>query len=421
MVTLAACPLRYRWSEIERLPRRPSVAARRGVELHRHIELHNRGSVPFEEAETGFYDAVGEEAAPASAYAKFTRSRFAAIRPILVESPFTLVVGEARISGRIDAVYEDAAGWEVVDFKSGRASDDPARRVQLEAYALAVAEAGLAGGRSPGSIRVTFAYCGGEELEEVTESVDAAWLAAARAPRLAACRRRGPGAPADPVALVPALRLPPHVPSGHRLDAGPPMMWALALGYLIGSVPTADLLGRRRGIDLRNSGTGNPGAANALGVGGRGLAAAVLGFDLGKGALAALVGEALGGDGTAVAAAVAAIAAQVHNPWFGFRGGKGLGVTGGTLAVLWLPGLLVTLPVLGAVSPALGSALGSLVGLATMGGAAVVWARRDWAMAWGIAADDLLVWYAIGVIVLTAPKFLAGLSRRTPTGVSAGR
>jgi predicted RecB family nuclease len=148
--------------------------------LHRRIELHNRGSVPFEEAETGFYDAVGEEAAPVSAYAKFTRSRFAAIRPILVESPFTLVVGEARISGRIDAVYEDAAGWEVVDFKSGRASDDPARRVQLEAYALAVAEAGLAGGRAPGSIRVTFAYCGGEELEEVTESVDAAWLAAAR-------------------------------------------------------------------------------------------------------------------------------------------------------------------------------------------------------------------------------------------------
>lgn len=180
MVTLATCPLRYRWSEIDRLPRRPSVAARRGVELHRRIEMHNRGSVPFEEAETGFYDAVGDEAAPAGAYEKFMRSRFATIRPILVESPFTLLVGEARISGRIDAVYEDAVGWEVVDFKSGRASDDPARRVQLEAYALAVAEAGLAGGRSPGSIRVTFAYCGGEELEEVTETVDAPWLAAAR-------------------------------------------------------------------------------------------------------------------------------------------------------------------------------------------------------------------------------------------------
>ncbi len=68
----------------------------------------------------------------------------------------------------------------MVDFKSGRASEDPARRVQLEAYALAVAEAGLAGGRSPGTIRVTFAYCGGAEVEEVTETVDAAWLEQAR-------------------------------------------------------------------------------------------------------------------------------------------------------------------------------------------------------------------------------------------------
>jgi DNA helicase-2/ATP-dependent DNA helicase PcrA len=179
MVTLATCPLRYRWSEVDRLPRRPSAAARRGVELHRRIEMHNRGSVPFEEADAGFYDAVGEEPAPEGAYAKFARSRFAAARPILVEAPFTLVVGEAHIAGRIDAVYEDAAGWEVVDFKSGRPSDDPSRRVQLEAYAVAVAEAGLAGGRSPGAIRVTFAYCGGDEVEEITEVVDADWLDAA--------------------------------------------------------------------------------------------------------------------------------------------------------------------------------------------------------------------------------------------------
>ncbi len=180
MVTLAGCPLRFRWAELDRLPRHPTPAARRGVELHRRIEMHNRGAAAFEEADAGFYDAVGEERAPDSAFERYQRSRFAAVRPILVEAPFTLVVGEARISGRIDAVYEDEAGWEVVDFKSGRAADDPTRRVQLEAYALAVAEAGLAGGRSPGTIRVTFAYCGGAEVEEVTETVDAAWLKGAR-------------------------------------------------------------------------------------------------------------------------------------------------------------------------------------------------------------------------------------------------
>ena len=181
LVTLASCPLRFRWSEIDRLPRRPSVAARRGVELHRRIEMHNRGSVAFEDADAGFYDAVGDETAPANSFDRFRGSRFAAERPILVEAPFTLVLDGVRVSGRIDAVYESGDGWEVVDFKSGRSSDDPARRVQLEAYALAVAEAGLAGGRVPGAIRVTFAYCGGDGLEEITESVDGDWLDAARA------------------------------------------------------------------------------------------------------------------------------------------------------------------------------------------------------------------------------------------------
>ncbi|MEK7251745.1 MAG: ATP-dependent DNA helicase [Actinomycetota bacterium] len=201
LVTLASCPLRYRWSEIDRLPRRPSPAARRGVELHRRIEMHNRGTVAFEDATPGFYDAVGDEASPESAYARFSRSRFAAQRPILVEAPFTLVIDEVRISGRIDAIYEDGDGWEVVDFKSGRATDDPARNVQLEAYALAVAEAGLAGGRVPAAIRVTFAYCGGNDIDEVTETVDEAWLQAARAHLgaliAAATASEHPAAPSD--------------------------------------------------------------------------------------------------------------------------------------------------------------------------------------------------------------------------------
>lgn len=181
LVTLATCPLRYRWAEIDRLPRRPSAAARRGVELHRRIELHNRGTVAFDEAEPGFYDVVGDDAPPvAGGLSVFRQSRFSRSRPFLVEAPFTLVVGDARVSGRIDAVYEtEGGGWEVVDFKSGRASADPTRRVQLQVYALAVAEASF-GGRTPDAITVTFAYFGGGALEEVSEAVDTAWLAAAR-------------------------------------------------------------------------------------------------------------------------------------------------------------------------------------------------------------------------------------------------
>lgn len=182
LVTLAGCPLRFYWNEIERLPRRPTRAARRGIEVHRKIELHNRGRLALDEAHDTFYDAVdGYEGPVTSAYDKFLASRFADRLPLLVEAPFDLLVSGARIAGRIDAVYEDEPGsWEVVDFKSGRPSDDPARRVQLEAYAVAVAEAGFGGGIAPDRTRVTFAYLGGEELVEQTEEVDASWLATAR-------------------------------------------------------------------------------------------------------------------------------------------------------------------------------------------------------------------------------------------------
>lgn len=187
------------------------------------------------------------------------------------------------------------------------------------------------------------------------------------------------------------------------------MIGALLFGYFAGSLPTADLLARLRGVDLRSSGSGNPGAANALRVGGRSMAAMVLLLDLVKGAAAAVVGASLDGDSTAVAAAVAAVLAQVHNPWFGFRGGKGLGVTAGTALIVWPAGLLVTLPVLAVAAKMLRSAGGTLVGLGWFFGASVLWANGGWSTLWGIAADDTLVWYAIAIVVITSPKFAAAI------------
>jgi DNA helicase-2/ATP-dependent DNA helicase PcrA len=182
LVTYAGCPKRFYWSEVDRMPRRPAPWLRRGIELHRRIELHNRGAASFDEADADLYDAPAagtEPADPASGFAAFARSRFAAERPILVEAPFELLVGDARVAGRIDAVYQPAPGtWEVVDFKSGRASDNPSRAVQLEAYAVAVADAGFALD-APEHIRVSFVFLG-EGCEEVGTDVDGAWLDAAR-------------------------------------------------------------------------------------------------------------------------------------------------------------------------------------------------------------------------------------------------
>jgi DNA helicase-2/ATP-dependent DNA helicase PcrA len=181
LVTFASCPQRFHWSEVDRLPRRPSSARRAGVELHRRIELHNRGTMPLEEAVDGFFDVPDDDdpAPHEGGFAAFRRSRFASARPRWVEAPFELALDAGRLTGRIDAIYEpDPDTWEIVDFKAGRRRDDPALAVQLEAYALAVREAGFAPD-PPRRVVVTFAYLG-RGLDEVSTSVDDAWLAAAR-------------------------------------------------------------------------------------------------------------------------------------------------------------------------------------------------------------------------------------------------
>jgi DNA helicase II / ATP-dependent DNA helicase PcrA len=180
-VTFASCPLRFHWSHVDRLPRRPSPAARRGTDVHRRIELHLRGKLAFDLAPTDRPAGDPDRSQSRSAFATFQASRFAGMEPILIEAPFSLLVGAGRLDGRIDAVFEPEPGlWEVVDFKSGRAGDDPARRIQLEAYALAMAEAGLMAGSIPERLRVTFAYLGDDEPVEISEDVDDAWLAEAR-------------------------------------------------------------------------------------------------------------------------------------------------------------------------------------------------------------------------------------------------
>ena len=191
------------------------------------------------------------------------------------------------------------------------------------------------------------------------------------------------------------------------------MIWALLIAAAIGSIPSADAIARLSGHDLRTSGSGNPGTANALRVAGRATAATVLLLDLAKGASAAIVGWALAGPGGAVLAGVAAVAGQILNPWFGFRGGKGLGVAAGVTAAVWPPGLLLVLPVTAAGARAFrAAAAGAILGLITYLAGTVIWASNDLSTWWGIPPDDRLVWLAIGIVVLTTPKFVGTIINR---------
>jgi RecB family exonuclease len=183
LVTLAGCPQRFYWSDVDPLPRRQAPAMRRGIKIHRLIELHGRGEMPLEDLDEDLYDvtesdsATGERGDP---YEVYLDSRFARLKPRYVEAPIDLRLPAGRVRGRIDAVYEPEPGnWEIVDFKSGRHRADSAAVVQLEAYAIAAADGALSPQR-PDRIAVTFAYLGGGKLEEVRFAVDDGWLKEAR-------------------------------------------------------------------------------------------------------------------------------------------------------------------------------------------------------------------------------------------------
>jgi DNA helicase-2/ATP-dependent DNA helicase PcrA len=183
LVTLASCPRRFYWSEIERLPRRPSPWLRHGVAVHRQIELHNLGRMAFDDLDPDQYDGVddaGGDPGAADPLETFRASRFAEARPRFVETPIDLRIGPARIRGRIDAIYEpDPGHWEIVDFKSGRRRDHRGALAQLQAYAVAAADGAVAA-EPPRSMEVTFAYLGSGAVEEVTHAVTPEWLVAAR-------------------------------------------------------------------------------------------------------------------------------------------------------------------------------------------------------------------------------------------------
>ena len=100
----------------------------------------------------------------------------------------------------------------------------------------------------------------------------------------------------------------------------------IAVGYLLGSIPVAGIVARRRaGTDLRTVGDRNPGYWNAKEVLGRRAAVPVFVGDVLKGAAAAGVGRVLAGDAQWWLAYVGAGAAMVGHAWpvlAGFRGGR---------------------------------------------------------------------------------------------------
>ena len=172
-------------------------------------------------------------------------------------------------------------------------------------------------------------------------------------------------------------------------------------GYLFGSVPFGLLLTRLAGLgDIRAIGSRSIGATNVLRTGNKGLAAATLLLDAGKGAFAVGVFRYLGPPDAALWAGLGAVIGHLFPVWLGFKGGKGVATgLGVLLAAAWPVGVIACLVWLIVAGLARMSSLAALAALASAPVAALFLADRE------------IAWLALAIAVLVIARHHENIQR----------
>jgi glycerol-3-phosphate acyltransferase PlsY len=124
---------------------------------------------------------------------------------------------------------------------------------------------------------------------------------------------------------------------------------SIIIGYLLGSIPTAYIVARlRKGIDIRNVGSRNMGAANVMREIGTPEGIFVGLIDIAKGAGAILIAQTLNiAELWVFGAGFAALVGHNFPVFVGFRGGKGTATIIGIFLVLAPQAMLVMLVIVG--------------------------------------------------------------------------
>ena len=122
---------------------------------------------------------------------------------------------------------------------------------------------------------------------------------------------------------------------------------SIVAAYLLGSIPFSYIFGKLQGIDIRQHGSGNVGATNALRVLGSKIGVITLLLDMGKGFVAVQLARVLMPgvfEGYYVIIALVAITGHIFTLFLGFKGGKGVATSAGVfINLLPLPCLLTLL------------------------------------------------------------------------------
>lgn len=191
------------------------------------------------------------------------------------------------------------------------------------------------------------------------------------------------------------------------------LAWALVpVAYLLGTFPSATLIARANGIDIRSVGSGNPGASNVTRVLGWKRGIWVFALDAAKGALAAGAGLLVADRPAGYVLGALAVVGHVFPVWERFRGGKGV-ATGGGVAAVMAPIAFVALVALWfVISKVTGKAsVASIVIVALLPVGVAIETRRWWEVLAIIGVCALVMARHAGNIARLARGREHGLSR----------
>ena len=190
------------------------------------------------------------------------------------------------------------------------------------------------------------------------------------------------------------LAMPAPVATGLAL------VLAAVIGYAVGSVNPAAIFARVRGTDLREVGSGNPGATNAGRAFGWRVGVLVALLDMLKGFLPVIAFEAVGLPEAGLVAGVAAVLGHVTSPFLRGRGGKGVATSLGAILAVQPWWAVIALAVFGATF-----ALTRRVGLASVAAALALVPAALW-----VHSTTAQVAFAVALAVVVVARHRRNLA-----------
>jgi superfamily I DNA/RNA helicase/CRISPR/Cas system-associated exonuclease Cas4 (RecB family) len=188
--TYRACPLRYKFARVLRVPQEPTLNQRFGILVHQVLQRYHEadgdglddmlGLLEGGWRQHGFGDSDEERQLRAKAAGALRRYHQRVVEepvePVWFERAFTFRMGAHTLRGRVDRVDRlPGGGHELIDYKTGRPRSAAALRedVQLSLYAVAAREAWQLYASEQSYLYVL----DDEKVRVPSDEIDAAWIA----------------------------------------------------------------------------------------------------------------------------------------------------------------------------------------------------------------------------------------------------